>query len=135
MLIPLFSRFQLIEDIGGNCFLSNPKAPAKDPNAKVSLFVRTKEQDHRLGIYTRDELEDDSTEGVLKPPEEKLTLESLQSEVFQLPANCSSCNAPCEVNTKVTSKFGSCKCSRAVNERTPGSFSVSLQLFLTLRRY
>lgn len=100
---------QNIEDISGNCFLSNPKAPERDPRTEVSLFVRNTVQDHALGIYTREELENEPAEsdntGVLAAPEEKMAYESLLSEVFQLPANCPSCNAPCKVNTKLTSLY------------------------------
>ncbi|XP_065222269.1 zinc finger protein ZPR1 [Planococcus citri] len=96
----------IIEDISGNCFLSNPKAPERDPRTETSLFVRNKDQDHALGIYTREELDDEpveeNTAGVLTAPEETMTYESLLTEVFQLPSNCPSCNAPCTVNNKLT---------------------------------
>lgn len=87
--------------------MSNPTAPERDLHAEISPFVRNKDQNHALGIYSREELEDEpaeeSTKGVLTAPEENMTYESLLSEVFQLPANCPSCNAPCQVNTKLTS--------------------------------
>lgn len=70
--------------------------------------MRTKDQNHALGIYTREEIEEpgelDNT-GVLAAPQEKMTYEDLLSEVFQLPANCPACNAPCKVNTKLTSMY------------------------------
>lgn len=94
----------VIEDISGNCFLSNPKVPEKDPNVSIALFVRSKDQDHMLGIYSPEEVDEEQSKvkDVLAAPEENFTYESLQSEVFQLPANCPSCNTPCKMNTKVT---------------------------------
>lgn len=59
-----------------------------------------------LGIYSPEEVDEEQSKvkDVLAAPEENFTYESLQSEVFQLPANCPSCNTPCKMNTKVTSK-------------------------------
>lgn len=102
-----FSFFQVIEDISGNCFLSNPRAPEKDPRAITTFFVRTKDQDHLLAIYSPEELRDDEEakpQDILTSPQENFAYEDLLSEVFQLPTNCPSCNAPCKTNTKLTSK-------------------------------
>lgn len=60
-----------------------------------------------LGIYSQEELhneEEPKVKDTLTAPEENFTYESLLSEVFQLPANCPTCNAPCKVNTKLTSR-------------------------------
>ncbi|KAK7602982.1 hypothetical protein V9T40_002981 [Parthenolecanium corni] len=95
----------IIEDISGNCFLSNPKAPGIDPGAQISLFTRNVDQNHTLGIYTEEELQDEPVEtdkNILTKPSENFTYESLQSEIFQLPSNCPACNAPCKMNSKLT---------------------------------
>lgn len=46
----------ILEDISGNSFIENPNAPQKDPNCSVHYFVRTTEQNHELGIYTKEEV-------------------------------------------------------------------------------
>jgi zinc finger protein len=55
-----------------------------------------------------DELQDEEeakSQNLLTAPQNNFTYEDLLSEVFQLPTNCPSCNVPCNVNTKVTSKL------------------------------
>ena len=47
---------QVLTDPSGNSFLENPHAPKSDPFREVSHFLRTREQDHDLGIYTADEV-------------------------------------------------------------------------------
>ena len=47
---------QVLTDPSGNSFLENPHAPKSDPFCEVSHFLRTREQDHDLGIYTADEV-------------------------------------------------------------------------------
>ena len=42
-----------LTDPSGNSFVQNRYAPEIDPDREVTHFVRTKEQDHSLGIYTR----------------------------------------------------------------------------------
>ena len=48
---------QILSDPSGDSFVENPHAPRADPNRDVSHFVRSKEQDHALGIYTNAEIE------------------------------------------------------------------------------
>lgn len=47
---------QILEDISGNSFIENPFAPQTDSNCKIHHFTRNKEQDHELGIYTKQEV-------------------------------------------------------------------------------
>ena len=47
---------QVLIDPSGNSFLENPHAPKNDPFREVSHFLRSREQDHELGIYTADEI-------------------------------------------------------------------------------
>ena len=45
--------YVILTDPSGNSFVQNRYAPEIDPDREVTHFVRTKEQDHSLGIYTR----------------------------------------------------------------------------------
>lgn len=99
-----------IEDISGNSFVENPNAPTPDPNTTISHFLRDKEQNHLLGIFTQEEVNDKKPEKkpaeedkLLKMiPEGSWPLEELQGEVLQFPTNCPECKADCETNMKVT---------------------------------
>ena len=48
---------QILVDPSGNSFVENPHAPKSDPHRDVSQFLRTREQDHALGLYTASEVE------------------------------------------------------------------------------
>uniref|UniRef100_A0A1B6BZW2 Zinc finger ZPR1-type domain-containing protein n=1 Tax=Clastoptera arizonana TaxID=38151 RepID=A0A1B6BZW2_9HEMI len=90
----------IFEDISGNSFVSNPNAPYKDHGCENHLFVRDKDQDHVLGIYTSSEISNESSTAF---PTSNFTLEDLNSEVLQFQTNCPNCTAPCNTNMKVTS--------------------------------
>ncbi|CAH1987674.1 unnamed protein product [Acanthoscelides obtectus] len=96
----------MIEDISGNSFIENPNAPKVDENCKVHYFVRSKDQDHELGLYTKEEIgaeEARKEDSLLYPVKEgEFTLEDLEGEVFHFPTNCSNCQSPCETNIKLT---------------------------------
>ncbi|BES94509.1 Zinc finger protein [Nesidiocoris tenuis] len=97
----------IFEDISGNSFVENPYAPKADPHCKKELFHRTAEQDHLLGIFSREEVSDGTTE-VAEPNllpgmgKDSVTYEDLQGEVLTFKTNCSNCNTPCDTNMKVT---------------------------------
>lgn len=89
----------IFEDISGECYVENPKAPLKDEEYNIIQFKRTKEQDHILGIYT-----ENSEDTLLKPIKEgEYTLEQIEGEVLSFRTNCPECNCPCETNMKLTS--------------------------------
>lgn len=89
----------IFEDISGECYVENPKAPLKDEEYSIIQFKRTKEQDHILGIYT-----ENSEDTLLKPIKEgEYTLEQIEGEVLSFRTNCPECNCPCETNMKLTS--------------------------------
>ncbi|KAL1117837.1 hypothetical protein AAG570_004152 [Ranatra chinensis] len=98
----------IFEDISGNCFVQNPNRPHRDENCTVMNFVRTKEQNHTLGIYEDDpELNSngvDSASGGVFPSvsKEDFKYEDLQGEVLTFPTNCPNCSSPCQTNMKVT---------------------------------
>ena len=48
---------QIVVDPSGNSFVENPHAPRSDPHRDVTQFLRTREQDHALGLYTEAEVE------------------------------------------------------------------------------
>lgn len=98
-----------IEDISGNSFVENPDAPAVDHSCKVVHFVRTKEQDHILGLYEPGEVpanqqqQQQEDKHILKPiAEGSWTLDDLHGEVLQFHTLCPNCSSPCETNMKVT---------------------------------
>lgn len=79
----------------------NPFSPQKDKNCKIEYFTRNKEQNHEVGVFTHDEIEDSA---ILKPiAEGEYPLENFEGEVLQFSTNCPECNAPCETNMKMTS--------------------------------
>uniref|UniRef100_A0A1B6GWC0 Zinc finger protein ZPR1 n=1 Tax=Cuerna arida TaxID=1464854 RepID=A0A1B6GWC0_9HEMI len=89
----------ILEDISGNTFVSNPKAPQRDLACKVVQFVRSVEQDQTLGIY---HTEASAAVASSKPPPSPFTLEDLQGEVLQFSTNCPNCGSPCKTNMKLT---------------------------------
>uniref|UniRef100_A0A6P7FPP1 Zinc finger protein ZPR1 n=1 Tax=Diabrotica virgifera virgifera TaxID=50390 RepID=A0A6P7FPP1_DIAVI len=93
----------ILEDISGNSFIENPNAPRIDNSCTTTHFIRTKEQDHELGLFSQSEITGKEESGILHPiPEGEFTLEDLQGEVLQFPTNCPSCNSPCHTNMKMT---------------------------------
>nr|CAH7746195.1 unnamed protein product [Callosobruchus chinensis] len=101
------SPFTLVlEDITGNSFIENPDAPKVDENCKVHYFTRSKDQDHELGLYTKEEVgseEPVKENSILHPlPEGKFTLEELEGEVLHFDTNCPNCHSPCQTNMKMT---------------------------------
>lgn len=99
----------IFEDISGNCYVENPNAPHKDTACIISHFNRTVEQDHLLGMYTQEELNEttsakDQQASVLQPiQEDSWPLEELHGQVLQFSTLCAECKSPCETNMKVTS--------------------------------
>lgn len=98
------------EDISGNCRVENPYAQNSDPQCILTHFNRTQEQNHELGMFTQEELNEKpekntAKEGnnVLKPiAEDEWSLEELQGEVLQFQTDCPGCKSKCETNMKVT---------------------------------
>lgn len=98
----------VFDDITGNCRVENPHAPHIDHDCTIVHFNRTKEQNHELGMFTQDELHDQTTKveekNVLKPiAEGSWPLEELHGEVLRFDTNCPECSTKCETNMKVTS--------------------------------
>lgn len=100
----------VFEDISGNSRVENPYAPNVDPQCTVTHFNRTQEQNHELGMFTQEELND--TDGKTQKKDDNVlttvtegdwTLEDLQGEVLQFETDCPSCKSKCETNMKVTS--------------------------------
>lgn len=98
----------ILEDMSGNSFIENPNAPQKDPHCVEQLFVRNAEQNHELGVYSKEEIKEteERDDGLLRPIDEdegENILSDLESEVFGFETNCPVCNAPCRTNMKMTS--------------------------------
>ncbi|XP_041983917.1 zinc finger protein ZPR1 [Aricia agestis] len=87
-----------LEDISGNCFVENPVAPRKDPRCDRHDFKRNKEEDHKLGIFTQEELNDEAK----AEPEVGSYDCMVTDEVLQFRTNCPDCNAPADTNMKLT---------------------------------
>lgn len=97
----------IIEDISGCSRVENPNGPHADPHLTTEHFNRTKEQNHELGMFTQDELNDreqgERDTKILKPiAEDEWPLEELHGEVLRFDTNCSNCNTKCDTNMKLT---------------------------------
>nr|CAG4651850.1 EOG090X06TU [Triops cancriformis] len=97
----------IIDDPAGNSFVENPLAPHHDPAMKMTHYVRSQEQNHKLGIYSAQELAandaiPEDVEEDTETKEEDFSGEKLENEVLHFATNCSNCNAPCETNMKMT---------------------------------
>ncbi|CRL00346.1 CLUMA_CG013619, isoform A [Clunio marinus] len=99
----------ILDDISGDAHIENPNAPHPDENVVSVLYNRTKEQNHLIGIYEKDELENEErneqqeANEKLKPIQaDEWPLEELHGEVLQFATNCPECHASCETNMKVT---------------------------------
>lgn len=98
-LLKLENDFKLIiNDPSGNSHIENPHLPAADPGRMEKHYQRTNAQNHKLGIYTDEEINSD------KPivDDDELTAEKLEEEVLHFSTNCPNCNAPAQTNMKVT---------------------------------
>lgn len=94
----------ILDDPTGNSFIENPHAPGPDPQRTSMEYVRSQEQDHVLGLYTKEEIKDQmGYEGAEEEDEvTALTEERLKEEVLTFQTNCPECNAPAETNMKMT---------------------------------
>lgn len=99
----------VFEDISGNCRVENLNAPNPDPDCTIEHFIRTKEQNHELGMFTQTELNEQaestatSNANILKPiAEGEWPLEELHGEVLTFQTDCPSCQSKCETNMKLT---------------------------------
>ena len=58
---------QILTDPAGNSFVQNRHAPQIDPDREVTHFVRSRDQDHALGIYTQEEVSEVTGSGDTAP--------------------------------------------------------------------
>lgn len=101
----------IIDDICGDAHIENPAAPNSDPKLTITHYVRDKNQDHMLGIYSQQELKENEEKNEQEEANEHFKpiagdawpLEELHGEVLQFATDCPECKAPCETNMKVTS--------------------------------
>ncbi len=100
-----------IDDASGNAYIENPNAPVTDPQLTILYYARNKEQNHLLGMYDHEEIDDpaavekevqDESDAKMKPIGDSWPLEELQGEVLHFPTNCHSCGSPCNTNMKLT---------------------------------
>jgi len=94
----------ILEDPSGNSFIENPHAPASDPGRKEKKFARNSEQNHQLGLYTKEELktEDDLKEEQAKEESGALAGKMLEEEVLVFDTYCNLCYSPAQTNMKIT---------------------------------
>ncbi|KAJ1794627.1 nucleolar zinc-finger protein [Coemansia sp. RSA 2399] len=104
----------VVDDPTGNSYVENLCAPKADPNMKVSYYERTREQMISLGLLNPD-AEDDAQQQQTKRPRldaraemeaaKKVTRAvreaSESNEIITFPANCSTCNAPCDTRMQM----------------------------------
>jgi len=99
----------LLDDISGDAHIENPNAPHADAQVTVTHFTRTKEQNHLLGMFEQEELNEtaeskEEDHAMLKPiAEGSWPLEELHGEVLQFKTNCPECAVMCDTNMKLTS--------------------------------
>ncbi|CAF1332595.1 unnamed protein product [Adineta steineri] len=86
-----------IDDPSGNSFIENPKAPYRDEQLTKKEYRRTPDQNASLGITEEEEAAADAQNHLTSEE-----IEALKDEVLVFQTNCSSCNAPCDTNMKVT---------------------------------
>mmetsp|Transcript_8805 Transcript_8805/g.14292 ORF Transcript_8805/g.14292 Transcript_8805/m.14292 type:complete len:586 (+) Transcript_8805:396-2153(+) len=103
----------VLEDPSGNSFIENPHAPNRDPNLRFEEFVRTKEQNKKLGLHL-EEYENDTATAETTTPEatdkqggfhepvgstmgrsDHETADStlMEKEVYELPSDCPNCGS------------------------------------------
>ncbi|CAH1408046.1 unnamed protein product [Nezara viridula] len=94
----------ILEDISGNTWVENLKAPKPDPNCHTVHFNRSKSEDHALGLYTREEIgePEGNEESLLPPLGESAEPLDLEAEVLTFPTNCPTCASPTTTNMKLT---------------------------------
>jgi zinc finger protein len=102
----------IVDDISGDAYIENLCAPHSDPKMSVSHYSRNKEQDHLLGIFNREEIENEeekeareqneNNEKLMPISEDAWPLEELHGEVLQFKTNCPECRAECDTNMKMT---------------------------------
>lgn len=100
-----------IDDPSGNIYIENLQAPLVDHQLTLFHYTRTVEQNHMLGFYESEDVEDpaavekeirEENKEHMKPIGEAWPLEELHGEVLQFPTNCSNCSSPCKTNMKLT---------------------------------
>jgi zinc finger protein len=95
----------VLEDISGNTCVENVHAPKPDKDLGIVQFMRTKEQNHELGIFTHAEI-DETQDNILKPIKEgEWTFQDVENkldDVMQFPTDCPECSSPCMTNMKMT---------------------------------
>ncbi|KAJ2942225.1 hypothetical protein O0L34_g15772 [Tuta absoluta] len=101
-----------LEDISGNTFVENPEAPRRDPRCDRTDFKRTADQNHKLGIFTHEEVSDEPSDCQLPiqsdsfltaaDPEQGSYEQMAKDEVLRFRTNCPDCNAPADTNMKLT---------------------------------
>lgn len=52
----VYCFLKILDDISGNSYIENPNAPQKDENCICGYFKRNTDQDHDLGIFSREEV-------------------------------------------------------------------------------
>jgi len=100
-LLQVTAPFTLtLDDPSGNSFIENPSAPGPDPGRSMEQFLRTREQDNMLGLYSQEQLREEYVQE--ETGNTALTEERLQEEVLSFPTNCPECNAPAATKMKMT---------------------------------
>ncbi|KAJ1965221.1 nucleolar zinc-finger protein [Dipsacomyces acuminosporus] len=104
-----------LDDPTGNSYVENLCAPNVDPKLSMQSYPRTREQEIQLGLVNPDAEPADQQEAVAKAPRINMHEEaeaskevirvvkeaSESNEILSFPANCSSCNAPCDTRMQM----------------------------------
>ncbi|ORX74940.1 zf-ZPR1-domain-containing protein [Linderina pennispora] len=103
----------VLDDPTGNSYVENLCVPNVDPKLTMHTYKRTREQEIELGMVNPDaddeqqeqprgprinmREEAEASKGVIRAVKEA----SESNEVLSFPANCSSCNAPCDTRMQM----------------------------------
>ncbi|KAJ2891003.1 nucleolar zinc-finger protein, partial [Coemansia aciculifera] len=110
----------VIDDPSGNSYVENLCAPNPDPKLSIQYYRRTREQMVQLGLLNADADAEESQDAeqdqaATKGPKFNALQEaaaaesvvravkeaSMSNEILSFPANCSSCNAPCDTRMQM----------------------------------
>lgn len=101
----------VVDDPSGNSYMENLCAPSPDPQLTVRHYPRTHDQMVQLGMVSQDNVQDSvkdkpkynareeakASEEVVRAVKEA----SESKEILSFPANCSSCNGPCDTRMQM----------------------------------
>ena len=90
-----------VDDPAGNSYIENLCAPSHDPQMIIRHYRRTAEQATAIGLDAELDAQMDHQPITVAGDSVADSNEVGKDEVFSFPANCSSCQAPCDTRMKI----------------------------------